>query len=489
MESARIWDAQSTPGRLLEFLAMEPNLSWRLQPWARLGDDKAMYLRRMMEYAVTQGLVWPLRLLSEESLLHKLFDRSQYLQSMANSGLSPLQFSVASKNLAVMSILLSVGCIDVDEFDTLGNTALMYAVQCGNNKAIPELIKRGADPLYGNNSGDTSIMIAVELEDSETTELLLQHYKDITGEIQLEKISRAIITAASRGHADILKQLLRPCKIELLDSHHTGSGKFGMLHTMLRAGEIRVAANLLSSGLEIYRRTSNGNTILHVAVGHEPALAHDFLQELLELKLADLRSLLRSRNNQGHTSLHLAMSRAKPSKDFQVVLRLTKIIQALDLTWTQPTKRTLLFRPDAMQDDESLLHDLVYLTPDEISIPVWTRMCKDRRAYAAFSDSLVSKGQNPLCYAAKRPSSDLLELMLGEAQYRGFVGRSGNPPDYDIPLHAAIKETNIKSVRLLLENGAIHFGLDDSAPIRLAQATGCTEIIDMIEQYPAEWRV
>lgn len=76
---------------------------------------------------------------------------------------------------------------NIDAQNHSGKTALMCAIENGNNVAIEFLVKSGANLNIRNNSGDTALIDAIKQEKKEAIKILIENKVDIYFPNLLEK--------------------------------------------------------------------------------------------------------------------------------------------------------------------------------------------------------------------------------------------------------------------------------------------------------------
>ncbi len=97
--------------------------------------------------------------------------------------------------------------VRVNQKDSEGRTALMYASYNGHNVLVGWLIKKGADVNVRDRYGRTALMMAASGPFSETVSLLLDN-NAWTDLVDNDEHFSALMYAAAEGHIDNVRMLL-----------------------------------------------------------------------------------------------------------------------------------------------------------------------------------------------------------------------------------------------------------------------------------------
>jgi ankyrin repeat protein len=88
------------------------------------------------------------------------------------NGTTALQVASAEGQASTVRWLLEKNLSKIDETDFLGNTALHYAFQKGQELVVEELMRWGANPRKANNEGKKPAEIAQKLSNETTLNIL-----------------------------------------------------------------------------------------------------------------------------------------------------------------------------------------------------------------------------------------------------------------------------------------------------------------------------
>jgi ankyrin repeat protein len=196
-------------------------------------------------------------------------------------GVTPLLW--AAREPAKVRMLIDRGA-DANAASDLDNTPLMAAA--GSPDAAPSvqiLLEHGADPLRRNKSGRSALFFAAQSGNSKALRLLLDHARqnDKLDDL-LRDAGPAVAIAANGGFLDIVQTLL-----ELGADPNGSTGSRGQaLNTALLAGHSQIAATLIRHGSKIDDRSQPGNTPTAVLAAYSE---HDDISifELLRERGAD----------------------------------------------------------------------------------------------------------------------------------------------------------------------------------------------------------
>lgn len=214
-----------------------------------------------------------------------------------------------------------------------GGWLLYTAASAGDLSFIEELLKRDPLLVFGEGEyGVTDILYAAARSKSSEVFRLLIGYalfprfsegkrkeanedtKEIPEAYKREMMNRAVHAAARGGNLMMLKELLGDCCDALAFRDVQGST---ILHAAAGRGQVEVVKDLIASFDIIDCSDNQGNTALHVAAyrGQSPTV---------EALVLASPSTMYSRNNNGETFLHMAVTGFQTSifrrVDHQIVL-------------------------------------------------------------------------------------------------------------------------------------------------------------------------
>ncbi|XP_049793684.1 uncharacterized protein LOC126203420 isoform X2 [Schistocerca nitens] len=127
-----------------------------------------------------------------QKIVKEILPRKQDFTKDASAGESRLHTACARGNVNEVHHILSTSCVDVNEYDSSGNTALSIAVQHGHKKCVSVLLK--FKPLNGSqrvnasmpgDCGDPPILAAASSGRTDICDMLLEH----SGPILLECVT------------------------------------------------------------------------------------------------------------------------------------------------------------------------------------------------------------------------------------------------------------------------------------------------------------
>ena len=138
-------------------------------------------------------------------------------------------------------------------------------LEAGNLAQVRAWLEAGMDPNYVADRIGTGLMVAAWHGNIPMLELLVAGGADVNRENALGE--RALMHAAWRGQVAAVQWLIG--KGALVDS---APMRWGPLHYAVFAGQAEAAAVLLDHGADVNARSTNGSSVLMMAVyeGHEP---------------------------------------------------------------------------------------------------------------------------------------------------------------------------------------------------------------------------
>ena len=174
--------------------------------------------RSLLEMAVTRD---------SPRIVQALLARNAPLPRVLPNGVDLLMRAAENGNAAMVTVLVDIGCMSVDETDASGQSALHYAVKSGSFSTVQALLSRGTDcdeaaaamsaaeliTLFGTRHqladiGITPLMIAVAKSDLPLTTLLLEHSDTSVGDLR-----RLLQIAISANDVAMLDVVLAHCEV------------------------------------------------------------------------------------------------------------------------------------------------------------------------------------------------------------------------------------------------------------------------------------
>jgi uncharacterized protein len=209
-----------------------------------------------------------------------------------------LMMTARHGNVSLLQYLLQQDCININQADNLGDTALIAAAANGHAAAVTMLIEHGADTEIENSPGQSAIFAAGSHEHLHIVQLLLQLGVDITARSYDEDLNLLMqMCAIGRDHiAEFLIQ-------QGLSVHVGNVLQWTALHNAAYTGTASTVRLLLAHGAVLHALAADNSTPLHLAA------ITGKLQNSEALLAAGANASLK--NDLGATALHLAVQNTK----------------------------------------------------------------------------------------------------------------------------------------------------------------------------------
>lgn len=188
-------------------------------------------------------------------------------------GATALHWAAHVDSIESADLLLKAGA-QVDAHNVYGVSPLMLASLNGSPRMVTRLLDGGANPNTALPSGETVLMTAARVGNTETVRLLLAKGADVKAS-EKEKGQNALMWAAAEGHAGVVALLLE----HGADPSATSASGFTPLLFAARSGTPEVAAALLKKGANIEARSSDQATPLILAAASGNQAVSVFLLE------------------------------------------------------------------------------------------------------------------------------------------------------------------------------------------------------------------
>ena len=200
----------------------------------------------------------------------------QDVQAQAVDGKTALHFAAQGGHVEAIKLLAEH--VEVDTRDVEDATALHYAAAWGQTRAITELIRLGADVEAQDWCGCTGLHYAAQGGRVAVIELLTKAGCDVNAQLyQMEDSHQSLWTALHlavyNGHMGALRQLLTAgVDVKVRDSEGlTALHYASTVRALVTQGGIEL---LVKAGAEVNAQAEDGYTALHYAadLGHKDAL-------------------------------------------------------------------------------------------------------------------------------------------------------------------------------------------------------------------------
>lgn len=155
----------------------------------------------------------------------------------------------------------SIGLSITDMRDKNMKTALLYAIEIKNFKAIDLLLKYGSNVNSTDKIGQNALHYAIKTRSMEICEMILQHIADVNAKINTGET--ALHIATNLQLINITKLLIKNnANVNIQDHSH----EIAPLHYSVLLNNKEISALLLKNGAEPNTQDVHGNTPLHYSI-------------------------------------------------------------------------------------------------------------------------------------------------------------------------------------------------------------------------------
>lgn len=180
------------------------------------------------------------------------------------------------KSDAIVQLLLDCSGIEIDLRNKNGATALIIAAQKGNDGTVHQLLKHHADPSLKDKVGRTAILYAMDYENFDVVETMLDLVGiDLHG---LDKSSRSLLhsaCASDKAPPEIVHLLVQ----KGMKPNNPSKGGERPLHVASRAGRPEITEALLQLGADPLMKDAHHRTPFKVAWQHDEAAVMQVLAD------------------------------------------------------------------------------------------------------------------------------------------------------------------------------------------------------------------
>ena len=387
------------------------------------------------------------------------------------------------------SIKNEAGILPLEEVDEDGCPPLHNACRCGNSALVESLLEKGADILRHSKAGNAPIHIAYMNRHLKCLKILLDcsrcdaNQRNADGERALDILCK--MGKFEDRHVEFLRVLVR-CDIN--EARSTGVTP---LHIACKNGSVHIIQLLLNENCNYVNVLDNhGDTPLHIAVksvkrtvemvkclleihtcnpnlknklGYTPLHVACRLNnvEVIDMLIANKRCDVNTQNDNGNTALHIAAYTWLDSERLQKVKSILKNAEC-DLNLTN-------------KDSSTPLH----IVCDLCDIPTFEALIATEKCDLNIQDI---NGNTALHIAVD--CIEMVQCLLERAHGRHKLNIDALNKKGSSPLHKAIANGSLLSVKLLLKNKAnIQLPRNDvfqNAPIHIACLGGRYEMLKVV---------
>ena len=325
---------------------------------------------------------------------------------------------------------------DLDETDSIGWTALHWAVYCEDEDAVQFLIQKGANLNYAARSwGLTPLHLAVNLGNENIVRILLQ--QDIIVDRQDRCGRTPLICACRQNNRRIASLLLQYEKI-----HHIHEDLAELYQFAFVNKHFDIMTLLIEYGEDINRELF-GQTALHLAVQEGNLIA---VKQLLKLG-ADIDGVNYHRMTPLERAICLGYDEIAGvllQQGANVNTNNVPLIQACKKGNLELVKSLLCHQTDVNQqnsDGKTALMEAIISK----SLPI----IQELLAHPIQANIQDSSGKTALMYAVENGDASIIQLLLTHGANVNIMDSNGV-----YPLTVAIRDGKASAVKLLLESGA-----------------------------------
>lgn len=233
-------------------------------------------------------------------------------------GRTALMFAVAQNNLPIVQALLEAGA-DVDIQNNHGWTALMHAIRRDNLPIVQELINAGADVNIQNDIGATSLMYAVDKDNNLS---VVQALLDAGADVRVQDDNRVTVlirmiylwggehTEYTMKYINLLLQASNnqlEGEARMIDLQGN-DGKTALMYAVDGVNDLPVVKVLLDAGADVRLQDNHGITALMYAVLYNKISYVNALLQVQGNQPEGEALMVNMQDNDGNTALDHALS-------------------------------------------------------------------------------------------------------------------------------------------------------------------------------------
>lgn len=186
----------------------------------------------------------------------------------------PLHDAILAQDNATLRSLLESDAIDIDQQNALGETALHWAVHCGNLEITKLLLEKDADLHLLTYKKESALYMAVKYEKLAIIHLLLQW--DAYSDTADYKGVGLLHLIAENGNVAIAQALLKAG----IFIHKVDSAGCTPLHWAARSRKLEIAKLLICYGIDVFKKNIQQKTALDIALDNNQHEVAQFMELL-----------------------------------------------------------------------------------------------------------------------------------------------------------------------------------------------------------------
>eukprot|EP01084_Bolivina_argentea_P206525 352593_1 len=356
------------------------------------------------------------------------------------------------------------GVLDINQCDNSGESILHKLATNNNHEIMEALVKRNINPNLQDSNADTALMIACEKKFSDIIEMLLKCGAD-PNIANISGITPLVACIGDKYNAGVELLIQFGADVNKINQHEKENRLATALYYATRKKNKGAVALLLNAGADPTVISSNGQTLLHIAIDQSQLEILKLIYESISNKMNEdeLYALVNYRDNDGKTALCTAC-------------------------YDDGMKSYVEFLMDTAKCDINVVDNegkcALYTAIDNYT----TEIAKMLINSGSNVDVFDKKGQSLLFIASDRGKEELLKSIYNlylqntnKSKATEFVNHRDN--NGITALFMACEESNIDCVKFLVSVGAkiIIFDNNERSVLHYA-ATGyqCVEILKFI---------
>ena len=399
---------------------------------------------------------------------------------ITNYGATTLYIWSYGGHSEVVSMLLAMQGIDVNQAADDGSTPLSIASKKGHSEVVSKLLaKQGVDVNKADNDGWTPLYIASQEGHSEVVSMLLAKQGVDVNQAE-NNGATPLYTASQFGHAEVLSLLLAKQGVDVNQAKNDGRTP---LYTASQKGHTEVVSMLLAKeGIDVNQTMNGGATPLYIASQNDHA-------GVVAMLLAKQGVDVNQAKDNGTTPLLIASYSGHAD-----VVRLLLAAPGVDVNKTDDDDWTPLYIASQKGHSEvvSMLLampgiDVNKATPSDKNTPLLVA-CKNEHLgvvelLLARADILPNEadrvGKTPLIVACEKDSDAIVHALINNSLV------DPNKPNNTgwAPLAIACEKNKVKAVRAMLGSPLVDVNVTQGGgvtPLFVACRNGCTRVVKVL---------